>query len=93
MSHEAVCAGDAELARQVIKYRDHQKAVSMGATMKRLLQHLGVSFFGWEKLSELARLLCGDELGIPVVASVYQSHVSFGYVQGVYFHPVYGADL
>ncbi|VDK69480.1 unnamed protein product [Anisakis simplex] len=43
VSHEAICSGDAELLRLILKYRDYQRAIRTNHATERLLRLLKVS--------------------------------------------------
>lgn len=41
-SHEAICAGNSDLLRLIIQYRDYQRALQTSCAMERLLTLLKV---------------------------------------------------
>lgn len=53
-SHEAICAGNSDLLRLIIQYRDYQRALQTSCAMERLLTLLKVRNFYHQREHNLA---------------------------------------
>ncbi|VDM36877.1 unnamed protein product [Toxocara canis] len=82
LSHEAICSGDAQLLRLILKYRDYQRAVRTNHATERLLRLLKVyEKFGWnlrrkmsiEDVKEIEQLSVFNKRFDPICSSIPSS--------------------